>query len=497
MALKKRISFQWKVFVPMVVCLWVVIIGTLLWQIDRVRSVRDEMMYEQLSMVGSAMAELSEQQDSTGMDRMANFAGKYFRNDEHYDPLSIWITDMNTDTLVHRYGSSINTDYKMPKEKQGTIEIDADKLSPDFDEDTRFIYTMHAAPFSDKRIYVLLNYTKRMQQMMTARFTNFWLIFLAIGFLATLVAYVTTSYFGNNLKLLRNFVYQASSDPDFMLTDDVPLPHNELGDITKEIIKIYTQRTAESEKREEEHRIAQQALEEKERIKRDLTGNINHELKTPIGVIKGLVDTIVGDPNMPEALRRKFMIDVQNNVGRLTNLIEDITAITKLEAGGRYSNTKEIDFNDFVGKFSEFLDKSNVLQDKMTFTYELPERCMIEANESLLQTVLLNFVKNSVAYSEGTMCKLITTKEDNDFYYFAYYDNGIGVPPEHLPRMFERFYRVNSGRSRNLGGTGLGLPIVEATIKAFGGSIEVLNHFPSGLEFNFSLPKYKGEKSEK
>lgn len=497
MALRKRISFQWKVFVPMAVCMWIVIIGTLLWQIDRVRNVRDEMMYEQLSVMGTALVELCEDQDTAGVDRFAEFSARYYRTNEPYDPLTIWITDMNTDTLVKNFGNTIRPGFKMPKEKQGTMTIPADQLNPDFDDEARFIYTMHAAPFSDKRIYVLLNYTKHMQAMIEARFTNFWLVFVAIGILATIMAYVTTAYFGRSLRLLRNFTYQASNDPNFILTDDVVLPHNELGDITKQIIKIYTQRTIESERREEEHRLAQSALEEKERLKRDLTGNINHELKTPVGVIKGLVDTIVANPDMPEATRRKFMIDVQNNVTRLTNLIQDITAITKLEAGGKYSVTQKLDFHDFAESFSEYLDTSGVLQDKMTFTYDIPKHCMINGNESLLNSVLLNFVKNSVAYSEGTMCKLILTKEDDDFYYFAYYDNGIGVPPEHLPRMFERFYRVNAGRSRNLGGTGLGLPIVEATIKALGGKIEVLNHFPTGLEFDFSLPKYKGtEKSE-
>lgn len=495
MASRRHISFQWKVFVPMVVAMWAVIIGTLFWQMDRVRSVRDEMMFEQLSMIGARMVDLyDEQQDTAAVERFAGFAASYFRGDEHYDPLNIMIMDMNDDTTpLKQIGSTINPGFQIPKDKQGAMMIPAEQLNTVFDQDTRFLYSMHAAPFSDKKILLVLCYTKQMQDMINARFTNFWLVFVAIGILATLMAYVTTSYFGKSLKLLRNFAYQASNDPNFILTDDVVFPHNELGDITKEIIKIYTQRTIESERREQEHRIAQNALEEKERLKRDLTGNINHELKTPVGVIKGIVDTIMANPNMPEEKRKKFMVDLHNNVERLTNLITDITAITKLEAGGKYTNVTCINLHDFAFNFAEYVEASGMLQDKMTFTYDIPLNCKVVGNESLLQTVLTNFVKNSVAYSEGTMCRLIYTREDEDFYYFSYYDNGIGVPAEHLPRMFERFYRVNAGRSRNLGGTGLGLPIVEATIKAFGGQIEVLNHFPTGLEFDFSLRKYKKE----
>lgn len=487
---KRHISFQWKVFVPVTVCMWVVIIGTLIWQIQRVHSLRDEMMYEQLSMLGTALVEISEDNDSIGFDNMAHFISKYYSQNEHYDPMNVWVVDMTTDSLVRSYGSTIRPGFKMPKAKQGTLTIPPEHLNPDFDDDGQFIYTMHAAPFSDKKIYVILNYTKGMQEMMEARFTNFWLVFIAIGILATIVAYIITSYFGKSLKQLRTFA-QASNDPKFILTDEIELPDNELGDITKQIIESFNQRTNESERRKKEHEIAKHAMEEKERIKRDLTGNINHELKTPIGVIKGLVDTIVKSPDMPEPLRQKFMSDIQKNVTRLTDLIEDITAITKLEVGAKLPSTKEINFRDFVKEFSDYLENNNVLQEKMTFNYDLPEHCIIDANESLLHTVLLNFVKNSVAYSEGSMCRLIFTKEDEDFYHFAYYDNGIGVPPEHLSHLFERFYRVNAGRSRNLGGTGLGLPIVETSIKAYGGYIEVLNHFPSGLEFNFSIKKHK------
>lgn len=490
---KRHISFQWKVFVPVTVCMWVVIIGTLVWQIDRVRSVRDEMMYEQLSVLGTALVELSEDGDTTGFDRLAHFISRYYSTDEHYDPMNVRVVDMTTDTLVKSYGTTIRPGFKMPREKQGTLTIPADQLNADFDEDDgQFIYTMHAAPFSDKKIYVILNYTKGMQEMMESRFTNFWLVFIAIGILATIVAYVTTAYFGRSLKLLRNFAYQASTNPDFVLTDEAELPHNELGDITKEIINIYNQRKFESNRWEEEHAVAQIALEEKERLKRELTGNINHEFKTPIGVIKGLVDTILADPNMPEPIRLKFMTDIESNVTRLANLIEDMTAMTKLESGSKVPSLKVINFREFVENLSRDVDQTKLLEGKMTFTYELPDNCIIEANESLLHTVLMNLVKNAAAYSEGSICRLIQTREDEKFYYFSFYDNGVGVAPEHLAHLFERFYRVNAGRSRSLGGTGLGLPIVLAIIKAHGGFIEVLNHFPTGLEFEFSLPKYKG-----
>lgn len=490
MVLKKRISLQWKIFLPLVVCLWAVIIGTMFWQIDSVRSIRDEMVLDQLSVIGSRIVDLYEEGSPGSVDDFAKFINKFYSDSENYDPLMVWVADVATDSVEMRVGSAISPDIELPKNKCGTMEIPADLLSEDFPADTRFIYSVHAAPHQKKRIYLMLPYTRRMQEVVSSRTTYYWLVFVAIGIFATIVAYVATSYFGRNLKLLRRFAYNASSDPNFVASD-VSFPHNELGDISREIINIFNQRASEVERREKEHKVALHAIEEKERIKRDITSNINHELKTPVGVIQGYMDTIVNTPDMDDTTRNRFFRKVYENMHRLSSLINDITAITKLESDGKLINIEDVNFHDLVFSFANFIEDGEVLQDKMTFSYDIPLDCVVLGNDGLLTTVLMNFVKNSVAYSEGTICRLILAKEDDDFYYFTYYDNGNGVPPEHLPHMFERFYRVNAGRSRSTGGTGLGLSIVEVTITTLGGEISVQNHFPTGLEFTFSLPKFK------
>lgn len=127
----------------------------------------------------------------------------------------------------------------------------------------------------------------------------------------------------------------------------------------------------------------------------------------------------------------------------------------------------------------------------MKFSFDLPIGCLVKANEQLLQAVLLNLTKNAAAYSHGTICHLEMVGEDDNFYTFVYYDDGVGVAPEHLPHMFDRFFRVNAGRSRDTGGTGLGLSIVDVTIKSFGGDISISNRHPSGLQFTFTLQKAK------
>ena len=492
MALKRRISFQWKFFLPQVIGVWVVIIGTIFWQLDRVRSVRDEMIYDQLMVHGQHIVNLYEKGDTAGVEEFTDFLNDFYSESEDYDPLNIWITDINKDSVVMRVGSDLLPSFELPKNKQGIIRVPADELnSHSAVYDDRFVYSVHASPKMKKRIYLMLPYTRRLQEVVSSRTTYYWLTFTLMGLVITIITYVACAYFGRSLRLLKNFAVKASSDPNFVVTDEVTFPHNELGEISTEIINIYNQRALEMRRREKEHAVALHAVEEKERIKRDLTGNINHELKTPVGVIQGYIDTIVSSPDMDEATRKKFLEKVQQNVHRLTDLINDITAITKIESGRKLVNIEDINFHDFCFSFSNLVDESGVLKDKMTFSYEIPLNCVVEGNASLLNTVFLNFVKNSAAYSEGTLCRLIYVKQDDDFYYFQFYDNGIGVPPQHLPHMFERFYRVNAGRSRSTGGTGLGLAIVEVTIHSLGGEISVTNHFPTGLEYNFSLPKAK------
>ena len=134
------------------------------------------------------------------------------------------------------------------------------------------------------------------------------------------------------------------------------------------------------------------------------------------------------------------------------------------------------------------LEESGALGD-IEFVYDVPTETYIMGNNSLLTGMLINLAKNSAAYSKGTECGIKLVDEDKKFYKFVFFDNGIGVGEEHIPHLFERFYRVDSGRARKNGGTGLGLPIVQNTILAHGGTIEIRNGEKCGLEFIFTLPK--------
>ncbi len=310
-----------------------------------------------------------------------------------------------------------------------------------------------------------------------------------VALVMTILAYFSTRYFGRNIKILRAVAEQAVTNPNFIPPMDYP--HDELGDISRQIVFLYNERARALQRIEREHSVAIHAIEEKAKSKRQLTNNINHELRTPIGVIKGYIDTILQNPDMDKSSEMHFLTKAQEHVNRLVNLISDVSAITRLEEGGELINTEELNYHDLVYTLASDLEESKVL-GAMTFDFDVPMDCVVNGNYNLLMGMLLNLAKNAAAYSKGTMCEFVMLRQDEKFYHFSFRDNGVGVGEEHIPHLFDRFYRIDSGRSRKAGGTGLGLPIVQNTILAHGGTIEVRNRVDgsTGLEFVFTLPIY-------
>ncbi len=491
MVLKRGLSYKWRFFLPVVISLWSIVLGMAVWQIYKVKEVKRDMVYDQLKMVGDRIANLYNLGDARYAYRYMNFVNKFYKDENKYDAISIQVRNEEGKSLLN-IGSIIPDDFVLPSDNGsdvGVFTFKGEDLNSS-DTDTKFLYYV-ARSTDNKVIYVLLPYTNEVARTMSASTTRFWLVLFCIAIFATGFAYISTHFISRNIMILRDFARNAAANPEFMSKGEDTFPHDELGEISRQIVHIYNQRIEEMHKREREHQVALHAIEEKDRIKRELTANINHELKTPVGVIQGYIDTLVDNPDMDVDTRDRFLFKTQDSVHRLSALIQDITQLTRLDNKGTLGNLTVVNFHDLAFSFENFLNESNVLPPEMSFTFKLPIGCLVLANEQLLQAVLLNLTKNAAAYSHGTLCHLEMTHEDEEFYTFVYYDNGIGVAPEHLPHMFDRFYRVNAGRSRDTGGTGLGLSIVEVTIKSFGGKISISNRYPSGLQFTFTLRKFK------
>jgi len=474
----------------MALTLWVTIIGMAWFQVSRVEETRCQMALDQLKTVAARIIVAHE--TNVDPEPFMEFINKFYARAHDYDEISIVILDAATNKIVAHRGQTINFDHTHITKHKGVMTIDnGDGTTP-----MRCLYYSAYTSRQEEVVYVFLPYTKKLAETISQKARNLWLVFILVGLVATILTYISTHYVSRNIRLLGEFARAAAANQpsDRLNFSRDSFPHDELGDISRQIVTIYTQRMAEMSRREHEHRVALHAIEEKSRIKRELTSNINHELKTPIGIIKGYIDSIIDTPDMDAETRDRFLHKTQDNVNRLIALISDITTITKLDNGEKLMNVTDVNFHDLVFTFSNDMEESNSLEGKMSFSFDVPLNCVVSANESLLTGVLSNLTRNSMLYSQGTECVLEYVDEDADFYRFRFYDNGVGVPPEHLPHLFDRFYRINAGRSRNAGGTGLGLAIVKVTIESFSGTIEVENRLPSGLQFTFTLPKYKKQK---
>lgn len=229
--------------------------------------------------------------------------------------------------------------------------------------------------------------------------------------------------------------------------------------------------------------------EERALLKRQLTQNISHELKTPVSSIQGFMETIINNPDLDEAKRNFFIERCHAQSVRLSYLLQDISMLNKLDEGSGIFDRDDIDVKAVVE--SVLSDVSLELEEKNIQTQvSIPSPLIIKGNMSLLYSIFRNLVDNTLHYAGNNIeIHISCFRVDNDFLHFSYADTGIGVESKHLNHLFDRFYRVDKGRSRKLGGTGLGLAIVKNAIAFHNGRISAKHHPKGGLEFVFSLRK--------
>ncbi len=303
---------------------------------------------------------------------------------------------------------------------------------------------------------------------------------LAVMLMLTIILYQFIHRLGRNITQLNDFAAKASLTPSPIGEDWSEslgkFSNDELGDTAERIVKLYLQ--------------LRRTQQEQNILKQQLTQNVTHELKTPVASIQGYLETILENPKVDEATRRQFLERCYAQSKRLTSLLADMSMLNRIDDGAKMMTFEEVDVAELictVEKESQFA----LGQKGMTMTCDIPEHIIVHGNRSLLYSVFRNLTDNAIAYAgQGTHISLICQPADagsRSAYRFTFSDNGIGVAPEHLPRLFERFYRVDKGRSRKMGGTGLGLAIVKNAVLLHGGTISVKNRDGGGLQFGFSL----------
>ena len=229
--------------------------------------------------------------------------------------------------------------------------------------------------------------------------------------------------------------------------------------------------------------------EEESRMKRQLTQNVSHELKTPVSRIQGYLETILSNPDLSPDKRQFFLERCYSQSTRLTGLLRDISVLNRLDEASEMFDLTEVNITKLIAEIQK--ECSQDMEEKhITSEIILPGDPTVFGNNSLLYSIFRNLYDNAIAYAgENIKITVNCYKEDPKYYYFSFSDNGVGIPEEHINRIFERFYRVDKGRSRKIGGTGLGLSIVKNGVNFHKGQISAKSSPGKGVTFFFTLKK--------
>lgn len=491
MVLKKQFSYRWRLFVVMVGLSWLIIGVCMMYQHKREEDIRSEAVSDQMMRISNRI--LASYEHNEDFRATGDFLVKYFRN-SIYNSMRVSVYDQS-DILLYNIGtplalSSATAEHDLVPDSDDIFGIE----DGDGETNTNDLFYVMMRRSRDGNVRVLTGIPVSVVASTLQTDTEFWLIVALLVVIVAVIAYYSTGFLTRNVKTLTEFANRAirERNPEVeekVSFDDLSFPDDELGDVSRKLVQLYTDKVEALETSEREHRVALHAVEEKSRIKRQLTNNINHELKTPIGVIRGYIDTILSSDDMDEATRTHFLLRAQKNVDRLCSLLNDVSTITRLEEGSGNIPVTDVNMHDLVYTLANDLSVTS-LAGNLKFKYDLPFDCVVKGNASLLSGMISNLIKNAAIHSHGTEVVFSILSENDRYYTFTFHDNGAGVGEEHLAHLFDRFYRIDAGRSRRVGGTGLGLPIVKNTVEALGGTISVRNRAAGGLEFVFTLEKW-------
>ena len=229
--------------------------------------------------------------------------------------------------------------------------------------------------------------------------------------------------------------------------------------------------------------------EEESRMKRQLTQNVSHELKTPVSSIQGYLETILSNPDLSPDKRQFFLERCYSQSTRLTGLLRDISVLNRLDEASEMFDLTEVNITKLIAEIQKECYQ-DMEEKHITSEIILPGDPTVFGNNSLLYSIFRNLYDNAIAYAgENIRITVNCYKEDPKYYYFSFSDNGVGIPEEHINRIFERFYRVDKGRSRKIGGTGLGLSIVKNGVNFHKGQISAKSSPGKGVTFFFTLKK--------
>ena len=310
--------------------------------------------------------------------------------------------------------------------------------------------------------------------------------YLIITFISSLIIsfcffyFLMERYIYSKIKIIYKLIHHLKLGKDLKDSFGEQISRDPIGDVQKEV------REWAIDKKEEID-----ALKNQEKFRREFLSNISHEFKTPLFAIQGYIDALQdGLIEEDPLLANSFLNKAANNLDRLSYLIKDIDEISKLESGELPINFQQFDIILLINEVLESLElKAQKHKIKLVFKDKLKGHTMVFADREKIRQVLINLISNSIKYSNEDGKTTVRIFELHDQILVEVADNGIGIDEKNLPRIFERFFRTEKSRAREIGGSGLGLSIVKHIMEAHQQTISVRSKEGVGSTFGFTLEK--------
>lgn len=349
----------------------------------------------------------------------------------------------------------------------------------------RYIAPRQVALFTALFIAVLVGLVLALLNLLSDRPAPFWWVpvMAAVVFIFSYIAVGKgiERFINNRIKLIYRTVHELRSKASASGT--VQEPTGAEGDL---LLKV----NADVEAWAMEKRQEITGLREREKFRREFIGNLAHELKTPIFNIQGYILTLLEGGLEDEKVNRDFLNRASNGVDRMIKIVEDLDMITKLESGVIDLKLGRTDLHQVVSDIMRSFEM-HANEKGIRIINKVPVGTQVSADRDRLAQVFVNLFSNALVYGKpGGTCEVKVLEMDEQVM-VEVSDDGIGISQEHLPRLFERFYRVGKSRARNEGGSGLGLAIVKHIIDAHGQTISVSSKEGEGTTFSFTLRKLR------
>ena len=450
------------------------------YQYQREKEYKIDILHSRLQMYNYEMAQTLGEDSLTNQHLFRDYVLRH-----NMEGLRVSIIDQEGRVILDSYETNVDSlgNHLQRTEIQQALHdgngYDIKRMS----QSTHETYFYSATRLGDVIVRTAVPYSAELTRSLQADNTYIYFA-IALTLLLGIVLYLSTRRISRHIGHLREFAVKAEKGEELDHELERRLPDDELGDISHTIIMLYWK--------------LRHSEEDKVRIKRQLTQNAAHELKTPAASIHGYLESILDHPDMPEEKKKHFLERCYAQSERMNKLLLDMSALTKLdEMEDNKSQTRhEYRQVNVVQVIRNVLDDTALqLQEKgIAPSLQTPQHVEVRGDQSLIYSIFRNLIDNVIAYANGAsrldiVCTEVET-EGRHFYEFTVSDNGSGVEQQHLDHLFERFYRIDKGRSRKLGGTGLGLAIVKNAVAAHGGQTTAQLTPGGGLTIRFSIARF-------